>query len=534
MVANRHQRLATYNPFRKDWTWRLAGIWMVALALSLATIGIIVSWQQAGAITQRLMGQTETLAELIAAWAEQKLDDQLESVFEHFGSQQPGGPPSALRTPVGERLPAWIQAVYSVQRNRVSVAFGNDASAAVAEALQPVETRLSAPEGAPAGKRPELIHGAGPGGPLVLLVLYVAEAAGDPRAVVLNLNTERLRSDLIEPLIPPDGGLEVVAAGRESPAWSRRLPGAMRSWALRPAEAFIREQRRGILWQTAVSLGLTSLGLLIILAAMWTLFTLVRREVALAEMKANFVADVSHELKTPLALIHMFAETLQSGRVVSDDKRREYYEIIMRESTRLTNLINNILDFARIDAGRREYRMEPTDLAEVVRDTYEAYRGQLDHHGFEHHLAVEPDLPLVRADRDAIAQALINLIHNAVKYSSEERYLGIDVAGDTRRGRHGVLISVHDRGIGIRPEDRARIFEGFFRSPDGRVREQTGTGLGLSLVKHIVESHGGILDVESRLVKGTTFRIFLPAVEQAERIPTEASRAAAPSEPTHP
>jgi len=283
------------------------------------------------------------------------------------------------------------------------------------------------------------------------------------------------------------------------------------------SEAFVREQRGAVLRQTLAFLGPTVLSLGTLLVAMWALGKVVKREVALAEMKANFVADVSHELKTPLALIRMFGETLQSGRVLSEEKRQEYYSIIARESTRLTDLIENILDFARIEAGRKDYVLEPTDVGGVVRETYEAYSEHLEHNGFEHHISIEPSLPEVNADRGAITQAVINLINNAIKYSREERYLAIDVTSDTRRDRRGVLISVHDRGIGIRPEDRARLFEGFFRSADGRVRERGGTGLGLALVKHIVDGHGGSLDVESRLVRGSTFRIFLPAVLEGAR-----------------
>jgi len=245
--------------------------------------------------------------------------------------------------------------------------------------------------------------------------------------------------------------------------------------------------------------------------AMRLLMRVVRREVALAELKSNFVADVSHELKTPLAMIKLFAETLQSGRVADDEKRREYYGIISRESTRLTTLINNILDFARIEAGRRQYTLQPTDLAAVVRETYETYREELDRHQFEHSLHVASPLPTVQADRDAVTQILINLMSNAIKYSADERVLSIDLKPDTIRGRRGVQITVEDCGIGIRPEDRARVFEGFFRAADGRVLRQGGTGLGLTLVKHIVEAHGGTLEIEPRLVKGTAFRIFLPS-----------------------
>lgn len=292
---------------------------------------------------------------------------------------------------------------------------------------------------------------------------------------------------------------------------ARQVPDIETRTALQPDKAFVEEQRRTVVVLMLVYGGLTAAALATLLIAMWLLLRLVRREMALAEMKANFVADVSHELKTPLALIRLFAETLQSGRVPSDEKRNEYYAVILRESTRLTNLINNILDFSRIDAGRKEYVLQPTDVADVVRETYDAYRPQLDHESFEHHLTVADSLPRVDADRDAISQVLVNLINNAIKYSRGERYLAIEVSADTRRGRRGVLLSVHDRGIGIRPEDRGHLTEGFFRAGDPRVREQGGTGLGLALVKNIVDAHHGSLDIETRLVKGSTFRVFLPA-----------------------
>lgn len=281
--------------------------------------------------------------------------------------------------------------------------------------------------------------------------------------------------------------------------------------AMRPSEEFIEEQRRTVMTHITVYGALTGAALLTVLVAMGLLLRLARRDVALSEMKSNFVADVSHELKTPLALIRMFAETLRTRTDIPNEKRVEYYAIIERESNRLTNLINNILDFARIDAGRKEYRLQPTDVVAAVRETYASYREQLDREGFEHHLSIAEGLPNVDADRDAIVQILVNLINNAIKYSEDEKHLVIEVTADTRRGNRGVLISVHDRGIGIRPEERAYLTEGFYRADDARVRQKSGTGLGLALVKHIVEAHHGSLDVESRLIKGSTFRVFLPA-----------------------
>ena len=160
--------------------------------------------------------------------------------------------------------------------------------------------------------------------------------------------------------------------------------------------------------------------------------------------------------------------------------------------------------------------MQPVEVGRVVREVYDMFRPQLEEARFEHEVSIAPNLPEVAADRDALSQILVNLINNAIKYSADDKYLLVEAASDVRRGRRGVLISVHDRGIGIRPEDRAMVTEGFFRANDPQVRQRGGTGLGLALVKRMVETHGGSVDVESRLVKGTTFRVFLPEWDRSE------------------
>lgn len=334
-----------------------------------------------------------------------------------------------------------------------------------------------------------------------------AMAADERTGVTVEAMVERY----VAPLLPSDHTLQVWRGAATGEEWSLPLLGPLSGWVITPTPQFIEEQRRTIWTQSGASMGVTILALITLVLAMWFMMRLVQREISLAQLKSNFVADVSHELKTPLALIRMYAETLQSGRITGDEKRHEYYAVIARESTRLTNLINDILDFARIEAGGKEYVLQPTDAGRVVRETYEAYRPQLEHHGFEHRLDIAPGLPRIDADADALSQILVNLIQNAIKYSADDKFLGIEVAGDVRRGRSGVLISLHDRGIGVRPEDRARLTDGFFRSEDSRVRQQGGTGLGLALVKRIIEAHHGTLDIESRLVKGSTFRVFLPA-----------------------
>lgn len=237
-----------------------------------------------------------------------------------------------------------------------------------------------------------------------------------------------------------------------------------------------------------------------------------RREMALARMKTEFVANVSHELKTPLALIRLFAETLLMERTTNPAQRSKYYQIIARESERLAHLISNVLSFAGIEAGKKTYRLSPCDLGETVRDTYERYCFHLEEKGFEHHLEIQPDLPSVLADPDAVAQALINLLENAVKYSPNEKAVWVSV----RSSDQAVRISVRDRGVGIHPKDQPRVWEDYYRTPEARALSTRGSGLGLSVVRHIVNAHGGKVELESEPGRGSVFTLVFPAYAQAD------------------
>ena len=241
-------------------------------------------------------------------------------------------------------------------------------------------------------------------------------------------------------------------------------------------------------------------------AGLLLVYSNVRRELHLSRLKSDFVANVSHELKTPLALIRLFAETLELGRVPSEDKARQYYRVINKESQRLTQLINNILDFSRIEAGRKEYRFAPTDVGRIVSEVIDAYRFQIEQQGFTLEVNIADDLPEVNADKEALAQALLNLVNNAIKYSRDEKYLRLDVRRDGER----VLLSVTDRGIGVAKGEQKKIFEKFYRAENSLVHETKGSGLGLALVQHIMQAHGGIVEVESALGKGSTFTLVLP------------------------
>ncbi len=245
---------------------------------------------------------------------------------------------------------------------------------------------------------------------------------------------------------------------------------------------------------------------LMLLAGLGLVWANVRRELRLSRLKSDFVANVSHELKTPLALIRLYAETLELARVPSEGRKSEYYRVIGKESRRLTQLINNILDFSRIEAGRKEYRLVPSDIAAVVRDVVESYRFAIEKLGFALSVELQDDLPPLELDPEAVSQALINLLNNAVKYSPEQKAITVRLARKAER----VRLSVSDRGIGIPRSEQRRIFEKFYRVETSLVHATKGSGLGLALVQHIVEAHGGKVEVDSTPGGGSTFTISLP------------------------
>lgn len=253
---------------------------------------------------------------------------------------------------------------------------------------------------------------------------------------------------------------------------------------------------------------ITFIVLVLVVGMMLTLRNMAR-EIQLAQLKSDFVSNVSHELKTPLSLIRLFAETLELSRVKSPDRQAEYFSIIRKESERLTQLINNILDFSRIEAGKKEYRFEPGSLAEVVRETIESYRYHIEQEGFTLALALDENIPFMRFDRDAISQALLNLLNNAVKYSKEEKSIRVTLRHQSAMAQ----IEVQDQGIGIAKGEQKKIFEKFYRASNSLLHDTKGSGLGLSLVQHIVKAHGGTIRVESRVGEGSRFMIQLPIKE---------------------
>jgi two-component system phosphate regulon sensor histidine kinase PhoR len=223
------------------------------------------------------------------------------------------------------------------------------------------------------------------------------------------------------------------------------------------------------------------------------------------QVRADFVGAVSHELKTPLTVIRLYSETLLEDDDFSAAERREMYRIITRESDRLTQLIEKVLAFSRIDRGEKQYHLRRADLAPVVSRTVATYEHYLKRRGFSLETQLAAELPPVRFDEDAVSQALVNLLDNAAKYSGESK----SIAVRTYAANDCAVLEVEDQGIGIPREEQQKIFERFYRV--GNAVAKGGYGLGLYLVRHIMDAHQGRVELESELQRGSRFRLVFPA-----------------------
>jgi len=232
-----------------------------------------------------------------------------------------------------------------------------------------------------------------------------------------------------------------------------------------------------------------------------------------SRMKSDFIANVSHELKTPLSLIRMFGEMVATGRHKGAEAAREYGGIITRESERLSQLIDNVLDFSRLERGKASYHFTEGNLAEVVERALDVCRYRLEREKMKLAVSIEPDLPAVRMDENEMTLVVLNLVDNAVKHATQGGKVEVKVA----RAPGFVTLSIRDFGPGIAHEERQRIFERFYRSKSTREQNVRGSGIGLALVKHIAEAHGGRVAVESPVsessdnAQGAVFRVFIPA-----------------------
>ncbi len=229
-------------------------------------------------------------------------------------------------------------------------------------------------------------------------------------------------------------------------------------------------------------------------------------EMRLAQQKTTFVANVSHELKTPLTSIRMFAEMLRDGRQPDREKQKQYLDIMTSETERLTRLVNNVLDFSRMERGEKRYTMRVTDLVALASGVVASQRARLEHGGFEVSFNTRTGPVRVNADEEALKQALVNLLSNAEKYSAEATRIEVSV----RQEAGSAVISVSDRGVGVPATEAGRIFDEFYRADDTLTSKVKGAGLGLTIARRILRDHGGDIRLRSREGGGSTFEIVLP------------------------
>lgn len=243
-------------------------------------------------------------------------------------------------------------------------------------------------------------------------------------------------------------------------------------------------------------------------AGLWFVYRNLKKALQLAQAKSDFVSNVSHEIRTPLSLISMFAETLQMDRIKDEGKKKEYYAVIGQEANRLASIVNKILNFSKMEANKKVYQFKNEDLNNIVSEVLKIYNYHLKNNGFDYQVIEHQDKLPVSVDRSAIEEAIINLIDNAIKYSGENNTITIETGME---GEYA-YVSVKDQGIGISKSDKLHIFDKFFRAGKGEVHNTKGTGLGLTLVKHIVDAHKGKIDLISHLGEGSTFRVLVPKI----------------------
>ena len=332
---------------------------------------------------------------------------------------------------------------------------------------------------------------------------------------VVKADSESLYNDICVALLDDSARPVARTTVKFEPKWKHPFVATEVGEALPHWEIAVYLLDPATLSQSAQTLKLT-LGLLIAVLVLaigvggWLIVTDLKRQLTLARQKTDFVSNVSHELKTPLTSIRMFSELLADGRVLEKEKQRSYLNIITAETARLTRLINNVLDFSRIERGEKKYNFAKCDLAGVVQETVETYRPHLEANGFK----LDCDLPasplFANGDRDALAQIVVNLLSNAEKYSNERKEVRVEARLHSQPLPH-LELRVLDRGLGVPQGCEAKIFEQFYRAHDSLSSGIQGSGLGLTLARQIARAHGGDVVCEPREGGGTCFTLRLPA-----------------------
>jgi two-component system, OmpR family, phosphate regulon sensor histidine kinase PhoR len=317
-----------------------------------------------------------------------------------------------------------------------------------------------------------------------------------------------VRSPRLYQVVDDTGELVFGVPFRERGAAVVELPFAetMSQWRLRVAQRDAGTQAaRGR--RTIIDIMLIGFALLVITSGMGILVYAMRRERKANELKSDFISNVSHELKTPLSIISMFGEMLAAGRVKTPAQATEYAEVIWRESVRLARLIDNVLDFAKIERGVDIYEFASGDVGEIVARAVELSTHRLNAANMTCSADIAPELPTARVDNNALTLAVLNLIDNAIKYAADGKR--IEVATHAVGDR--IMITVRDHGPGIEADEHERIFERFYRARAVRLKPIRGSGIGLALVERIATAHHGGISVDSTPGKGATFTLWLPA-----------------------
>ncbi len=293
--------------------------------------------------------------------------------------------------------------------------------------------------------------------------------------------------------------------GREGLTLGRQFETTLYKWRLNVMMTSAQDLAAAVARRRVLEMVLVGLSGLVVIAGSVVILVAGARERKLSNLKSDFVANVSHELKTPLSLVRMFGELLQSGRVENTAKRDEYLRIIVSESERLAALIENVLDFAKVERGKAAYEFVEGRVTEVVARAVEACRVRAERDGVVLEQDLPADVPVVALDERALEIAVINLVDNALKYAPDGKVVRVQV----RRQDSVVAIRVSDEGPGIADDEKRRIFDRFVRGKNTNNQRVRGSGIGLALVKHIAEAHGGKAWVEDGERSGSTFVVTL-------------------------
>ena len=338
-------------------------------------------------------------------------------------------------------------------------------------------------------------------------------SSADTTQPLFSLRPSEIRNLMRNQQLAPGAVTPRIGGGGGNPFGGGGGGGDNRGWELRirhhagsldAAVAGVR--RRNLLISSGI--------LLLLISSIGLLMMSVRHAKKLAQQQMDFVAGVSHELRTPLAVIDSAGYNLTKG-VIKDPQRVSHYGALIRKETRrLQEMVEQILEFAGVQSGKQQYELHPTNVNQVINDVLSSSQPLLAEGGFQLDTNIAPELPAMMADSSALARVLQNLLNNAMKYGGENRWIGIKADLIKNGAAKDVQITVSDRGIGISAEDQRHIFEPFYRGSEVKAAQIHGNGLGLSLVKNIVTAHNGRIRVESAAGQGSTFTLTFPAIAE--------------------